>query len=212
MSSAPADDPHLAAALAKAERRQALLEELSDIGMNLARQIDAHAAAAMAAINEEHGGDPARPFATLSRAVRLTLAMEARVDAQILALRNGKVPAGWGAAAPAVRVEATSRAERSGEGPGALRENLTDWEDDEAVLDRPFAAGVGAILATPPPPAEAGEVAHDAKRHETEGARGPIPTNTRAPALRPLHHFVVPLPRRRSRDGGGATNALARLR
>ena len=143
-----------AAALAKAERRLALLEELSDIGMNLARQIDAHAAAAMAAINEEHGGDPARPFATLSRAVRLTLAMEARVDAQILAMRNGKVPAGWDAAAPAVRVEPTlrARAERSAARVlGSLRENLTDWEDDEEVLKRPFAAGVGAILATPPP-------------------------------------------------------------
>ncbi len=172
MSSASTDDPHLAAALAKAERRQALLEELTDIGMNLARQIDAHAAAAMAAINEEHGGDPARAFATLSRAVRLTLAMEARVDAQILALRNGRVPAGWGAAA-ANRRESPTCAARSSEGPGSLRENLTDWEDDEA------------ILAAPPPPAEAGEVARRAPRDETEGAQG-------RSNERPLHRPCAP--------------------
>ena len=41
-----------------------------------------------------------------------------------------------------------------------------DWSlwDDEA----------GFAASTPPPPEEAGEVAHDAKRHETVGAQGRV--------------------------------------
>ena len=140
------DDPHLADALAQAERRRAMLAELAEIGMNLARDVGAHAAAAMSAINEDNGGDPTRAFATVSRAVRLTLAMEARNDAHILALRKGRVPAGWGAAAATVRAVSVSRSgDSAGEGPGALRENLIDREDDEAFLDLPFDEQVETI-------------------------------------------------------------------
>ena len=139
------DDPHLADALAQAARRRAMLAELAEIGMNLARDVGAHAAAAMSAINEDNGGDPTRAFATVSRAVRLTLAMEARNDAHILAFRNGRVPAGWGAAAAPRSVVPSPRAAETGEGRGALREHLVDREDEEAFLDLPFENGVEAI-------------------------------------------------------------------
>ena len=69
-----------------------MLERLAEIGMHLAEQVGAHVAASMAAINEDKAGDPTRAFATVSRSLRLTLAMEARVDRQILALRKGEPP------------------------------------------------------------------------------------------------------------------------
>src|SRR5579875_2808111 len=126
-----ASDPNIADALAQAERRRAILGELAELGLYLARQVSAHAAAAMSAINEDNGGDPTRAFATVSRSVRLTLAMEARLDAQILALRNGKTPAGWGGTCPAPPRTGSSPAnvgldaeEPAREGPGALRERL----------------------------------------------------------------------------------------
>ena len=81
-------DPEIDAAVARAERRRGKLERLSDIGMDLAEQVGAHAAAAMAAVNETKGGDPCRSFAAVSRAVRMMLALETRIDQQILALRN----------------------------------------------------------------------------------------------------------------------------
>ncbi len=223
MSCDTTDDPHLADALAQAERRRAMLQELAEIGMNLARDVGAHAAAAMSAINEDNGGDPTRAFATVSRAVRLTLAMEARNDAHILALRNGRVPLGWaGAARPASRglSPAADRRESAGEGPGALREHLIDREDEEAFLDLPFEAGVEAIRydlglsiedvvagegakSIPHPPEEAGE----GDREAVEGAAKPsarspsssqrrraAPTHGRSAARRPLHPFGVPLP------------------
>jgi hypothetical protein len=87
------EDPHVAAAIARAERRCARLERLAEIGMTLVEQIGAHASASMAAVNEERGGDPGRAYATVSRAVRMTLALEARFDEQILALRRGELPA-----------------------------------------------------------------------------------------------------------------------
>ena len=87
------EDPHVAAAIARAERRRGGLERLSEIGMALAEQVGAHAAAKIAAVNEDRAGDPARAFATVSRAVRMTFALEARFDDHILALRRGLIPA-----------------------------------------------------------------------------------------------------------------------
>ena len=75
--------------LSRPERRLALLEELADIGMSLARDLGARAAAAP---SEDPQRDVAPAFAQISRAVRLTLAMEATLEAQILALRNGEAP------------------------------------------------------------------------------------------------------------------------
>jgi hypothetical protein len=86
----------------RAERRLRLLEELTEIGMELARALRPSAPADGAA-DEVAGGDPATEngrakgrdpadaFARLSRAVRLTLALEARTDEQLRALKAGVV-------------------------------------------------------------------------------------------------------------------------
>jgi hypothetical protein len=130
MSSDPATaDPHLADALAHAERRRAVLVRLSVIGMELAERVGAHSAAAMAAINEDKGGDPTRAFATLSRAIRLTLALEARVGAQVLALRNHRLPPGWAPGVqPAPHQRRPCRETWRGD---ATRENLIDRDPSE---------------------------------------------------------------------------------
>jgi hypothetical protein len=66
-------------AVLRAERRLALLAELAEIGMELARGLKA--------------GDPAETFAPLSRAIRLTLALEAKADAELSDLKVGIVRA-----------------------------------------------------------------------------------------------------------------------
>ena len=80
-----------AAAIAREERRRGVLERLSDLGMALTEKLTEKALAAPP--DEESRHDPARSFAQLSRAVRLTLALETRSDERILALRNGDLPA-----------------------------------------------------------------------------------------------------------------------
>lgn len=84
----PELDPGLAAALARAERRRARLEELAEIGMTLARELR----------NRVIHGDRLRdevtpPYAQVSRAIRLTFAMEARIEEEMLAICNGRRPA-----------------------------------------------------------------------------------------------------------------------
>lgn len=83
-------DPEIDAAIARAERRRGKLERMSDIGMELVEQVDIHAAAATTAVNEYRVGNPARAFAAVSRAVRLTLALETRIDEQTIAMRNSE--------------------------------------------------------------------------------------------------------------------------
>ena len=171
------EDPYLAVAIARAERRRAALEELGDIGMGLARQIGAHAAASMAAVNEAHGGDPGRAFAAVSRAVRMTLALESWFDDQILILRQGIYPTPRvRAAVPAKTVEAAAERAIVAKAPDprrdrvdvavreaihlevetitvarekidALHERLFDSETYDALLDLPFRGVVAAICA-----------------------------------------------------------------
>lgn len=82
-------DPH-AAVIARAERRRAMLEHLAEVGTALADEI------AKRFIDgpyyPEPRNDPGRSFAAVSRAVRLTLALEGKLDEQIVALRNGSAP------------------------------------------------------------------------------------------------------------------------
>ena len=80
--------------VARAERRLRLLEELSEIGMELARALKPGAeadktAAGDTAATEAPGKDPAAVFAPLSRAIRLTLALEARTDQDLRDLKAG---------------------------------------------------------------------------------------------------------------------------
>jgi hypothetical protein len=96
---AEAHDP----AVLRAERRLQLLQELTDIGMNLARALERQALAAAdptdpaapdateasASRATPSAPDPADAFARLSRAIRLTLALEARTDEALRALRAG---------------------------------------------------------------------------------------------------------------------------
>ena len=142
---------------------------MSDVGMNLVEQIGAHAAAAMAAVNEPRAGDPGRAFATVSRAVRMTLALEGRVDGEILALHRGEFPAPRRVRAPAaVEIPATEapipaakvrdpRRDRAGdavreairlevetitdarEALDALNERLFDTESYDVLLNLPSA-------------------------------------------------------------------------
>src|SRR5271169_453944 len=73
---------HLAAAVLRAERRLRLLQELTDIGMDLTRSLQKRAAAVDAlpiadVERDDSPSDTAAAFAKLSRAVRLTLDLEA---------------------------------------------------------------------------------------------------------------------------------------
>jgi hypothetical protein len=97
--------PHIAAAIVRAERRREVLERLSNLGMDLAQDIAARAAQAPRAPDPgqtaartpaepppEPRHEPGRAFAAVSRAVRFTLALEAKIDEEILALLRGEAP------------------------------------------------------------------------------------------------------------------------
>jgi hypothetical protein len=75
-----------------AEGRLGLLRELAEIGMKLVRAIEPGApAAADEAAGASRGRDTADAFARLSRAIRLTLALEAKTDEELRDLRAGVV-------------------------------------------------------------------------------------------------------------------------
>jgi hypothetical protein len=100
----PAADEAPDPAVLRAERRLRLLAELADIGMDLARVLKPSAPADEAPDEAADGGpasepgrvkrrDPAEAFAPLSRAIRLTLALEAKIDAELCDLKAGIVRA-----------------------------------------------------------------------------------------------------------------------
>jgi hypothetical protein len=100
----------LAAAILHAERRLRLLEELAEIGMDLARALHREVLAEpakQAARETPLFGDPADAFARLSHAIRLILALEARTDEALRELRAG--------------VETKSEAHRVEAGAGVVR-------------------------------------------------------------------------------------------
>jgi hypothetical protein len=71
-----------------------LLEELAEIGMELARALRPGAAAGEdCADDKSRRRDPAEAFAPLSRAIRLTLALEAKTDQELRDLKAGVVQA-----------------------------------------------------------------------------------------------------------------------
>jgi len=87
------------ARIARAEQRLAMLRELAELGMALTRELarrelDAapDAAAAPASTSTPVSGprrDPADAFARLSRAVRLTLVLEAKAEDELQAMLDG---------------------------------------------------------------------------------------------------------------------------
>ena len=132
--SAPPTDASLDAAIARAERRLAMLERLAEIGMALAEEIGARNV--NAPYHPEPRHDPARSFAVVSRAVRLTLAFEVRIEAALVALRNGETPS-----VPAPRdARAAPAGAREASDDGAdrdprerCREDLVDREDFDGI-------------------------------------------------------------------------------
>jgi hypothetical protein len=87
--------------ICNAEQRLAVLRDLTELGMALTRHLvrctldDSPAPAAEAAPAPAPRRDPADAFARLSRAIRLTLALEAKAEGQLAVLRTlAKAPAG----------------------------------------------------------------------------------------------------------------------
>jgi hypothetical protein len=151
-SAAQSSRPHPADALAGAERRRAVLQRLTEIGMALAEEIadrNVHAP-----LHPEPRHEMGRAFASVSRAVRLTVVLEGRIEAEIFAIRNGlpiPVVEDPRRAASAEAPEAVDDDRRDPETEtdprDRLYESLVDREDDDALLALPFDACVDAIRA-----------------------------------------------------------------
>jgi hypothetical protein len=149
-SAAPDDAPD--PAVLRAERRLRLLEELAEIGMDLARglrpgapangETQANASEGPVAVETARGKgrDPADAFGPLSRAIRLTLALEARTDEELRDLKAGIVRArAEGQTQGAERLRAAAAKER-GERIGQIRRLVlgvaeTELEDFDAIDD-----------------------------------------------------------------------------
>ncbi|HEY5071953.1 MAG TPA: hypothetical protein VII63_07980 [Caulobacteraceae bacterium] len=123
-ASAPDDAPD--PSVLRAERRLRLLEELADIGMDLARglrpcalpesagaQSGASEVPATPAPVRDTRRDPADAFGPLSRAIRLTLALEARTDAELRDLKAGVFKARADERAKSAERAAEARQERT---------------------------------------------------------------------------------------------------
>jgi hypothetical protein len=102
-----------------AERRLRLLKELSEIGMELARTLRPGAKADEPSTDKAPGKDPAAAFAPLSRAIRLTLALEAKTCQELRDLKAG-----------VVRVREEERAQ------AAARAGVAAARDREARIER----------------------------------------------------------------------------
>ena len=73
--------------IAQSERRLAMLRRLAELGMQIAEGLARRAVSAADDAEPKH--DPAESFARASRAVRLTLALEARFEQELAALIAG---------------------------------------------------------------------------------------------------------------------------
>lgn len=127
----PPTDPRLDAPIARAERRLAMLERLADIGMALAEEIGTPNI--NTPYHPEPRHDPGRSFAAVSRAVRLTLTLEAGVEAAILALRKGETPAPPPPRTARAAARAGSDADGDRDPREGCREDLVDREDFDGV-------------------------------------------------------------------------------
>jgi hypothetical protein len=79
-AAADLDDVRLDPREARAERRRAMLEQLAEIGMALARDLSRRVGEGLERGEPLDGGDAALEFSRISRSVRQTLALEARLD------------------------------------------------------------------------------------------------------------------------------------
>jgi hypothetical protein len=94
MSSEPALTPkaaaHLENMIERTERRGAILTDLVDVCVTLSKKLARDMLDGP--FHPESRHDTARAFDVVTRSLRLTLAMEERVDARLFALHNGEVP------------------------------------------------------------------------------------------------------------------------
>ena len=174
-AAAGAPDPRIV----RAEQRLAMLRELAELGMTLSRALthravaeadyaeaaDAETKAAPGPRPEPRHG-PADSFARLSRAVRLTLALEATVEEQLAALHAGDVgapaknPFGAGSDQLGVyhrafpgdyacqrrnKVRDVTDIDLGGEILETLHERLTESEHYDAFVRYPFKEAVETI-------------------------------------------------------------------
>jgi hypothetical protein len=138
-------------------RQLARLERLSDIGMEVA-EAAGRSAAALAGGGEAGAADPALAYARAARAVRLTIALQSRLMAELAALDGAEAKARAVTAARRrdrihARVEQAIEADRR-DAPDAehdvetlsssVWERLTE-EDDADLLDRPMEEVVAQI-------------------------------------------------------------------
>lgn len=160
----PRSNPQLNAT-DRAAQRLAMLQELSEIGMELARGLRTQALAAPEAQDEAPTpkvtpGDPVLMFTRVARAVRQTLALEMRLS-QPEPMPN---PARWREEALAGRerrkaqVREIARAVVAADGPAAERDRLFEavdarlesdgaWDEDEDYSFLPLSALVASICA-----------------------------------------------------------------
>ena len=119
-------------AVARAERRLRLLQELSEIGMELARALKPGTEA-----DETPGKDPAAAFAPLSRSIRLTLTLEAKTDEALRDLKAGVVRAREEARAPMSEEVRKARKTRI---EGLVADVITAEAEDAREFDSLYAA------------------------------------------------------------------------
>lgn len=140
-------------AVARAERRLRLLEELTEIGMGLARRLTDEA-------TDSAGGDPAEAYVRVSRAVRLTIALEAKTDQQLADLVAGIVRE-----REEKRVKAAERAREAADKASQAREHaaycrVLDIAESESADQEDFEGLVTALderLAEDPAYEDCGE-------------------------------------------------------
>ena len=125
--------PDLAVAdIAHVERRRAMLERLAVLGMVLAEETTQRAVDSP--YHPEVVHEPCRAFAQVSRAVRLTLVLEAKMEAAAVALRNGNAPAaGAKTVAPAPWAPLSEGDRRDLTSP---RRNVRDHDAGETLVEQ----------------------------------------------------------------------------
>jgi hypothetical protein len=150
MTATPALTPkaaaHLANMIERTERRGAILQDLVGVCETLSKKLARDMLDGP--FHPESRHDTARAFDVVTRSLRLTLAMEDRVDRQLFALHNGELPvaptrrkeAGEDAGAPAVSAEVQPEPERSA-GSESDRETPDSERcesDRESLVEREF--------------------------------------------------------------------------
>jgi hypothetical protein len=160
------------AILARAGRQHAMLDRIAVLGMRLVEEVAQRAVDSPYHPEPKH--EPMRAFAQVTRAVRFTLALQTRIEARMIAIRNGtslsrvladesetKAPVGLDltgearsslkqrardAVTDAIDFEISTRdvAERALD---RLHENLVERESYDALLTLPFRDCVEAICA-----------------------------------------------------------------